>query len=97
MTKENIDKIIKEDGSEISIFGDCILTEFPKDEFRPPILYLQGSPFELGYARIVLSAHIINDLLHLELCPMYALVGGWNPLVRGLPTIEHMEKGRDKL
>ncbi len=97
MSKYALSRVKKDDGTIISKYGSNFLLEFPQDEFHAPILHLQGKPYEIGYARSILSAHLFQDLLHLELSPMYAIVGGWNPLVRGLPTLEHMEAGRERL
>jgi len=85
------------DGSVLRFVGKCFLTEFPEDDYHPPILHLQGDAYERGYARGVLAADEIREFLAYELSPKYALIGGWDPLKRNGPTLEQMKNGREIL
>jgi len=71
--------------------------EFPEDGFRPSILHLQGSPFEIGEAHGYLLADKIRVFYSEYLSPIAGMFGGWSPLSGEPPTSDQMNSGLNNL
>ncbi len=88
---------VKENGAVITEKGKGFLMEFPEDEYRPPILHVQGSPYEMGYTHGYLLADRIKDLTSISGTPVAAVMGGWNVESGKPPKIRHIKKGIERL
>ncbi len=86
-----------EDNAKITKHDKCFLMEFPDDDFRPPILHLQGSPFEMGKAHGYLLSEKITRFFSIFFSPIAAMFGGWSPESGIVPTIEQMTFGKENL
>ncbi len=81
--------------ANIITYQKCTLLEFPKDKFRPPILYLQGTPHEMGKAHGYLYADKIMHFFSEYFSPIAAIFGGWDPTSGEVPSLEQMEHGKE--
>ena len=92
------DKLRRESGNppRITEFKKSFVIEFPDDEHRPPILHLQGTHYEMGYAFGMLYAEKIKRYLSEFGGPVAAMFGGWQP-GSGDPTLNQMKQGLEAL
>lgn len=92
--KPHVISISTEDGSRITIYDKAFLLEKPHAPHYPPILHVQGTPYEMGYQHGVLIADRIEELISGVGTPMMYLLGGWNSESGEKPTPQHLEIGR---
>jgi hypothetical protein len=92
--KPYVIKLKTEDGSKISIYGKGFLLEKPHLPHFPPLLHVQGTPYEIGFQQGVLIADRIEELVSGVGTPMLWMLGGWNPESGEKPTQQQMEIGR---
>ena len=92
--KPQIVETALDDGTKISVYGKAFLLEKPDLPHYPPILHVQGTPYEMGYQHGVLIADRIEELISGVGTPMMYLLGGWNPESGEKPTPEHLEIGK---
>jgi hypothetical protein len=77
---------------KITHYKKSFLMEFPEDEHRAPIIHLQGSHYEMGYAFGKLYSDKILRYISEYGSPMAAMYGGWEP-GKGEPSIKQMQMG----
>ncbi len=92
--KPQIIRIALDDGSKVSVYGKAFLLEKPGLPYYPPILHVQGTPYEMGYQHGVLLADRIEELISGVGTPMMYLLGGWNPESGQKPAPEQLEAGK---
>jgi hypothetical protein len=71
--------------------------DYPDDPLHPPIIHLQGSPYEIGYAFGTLYAERIKIYMAEFGSPIAAMMGGWEVESRIPPTLDQMELGMKKM
>ncbi len=86
--------VLMEDGSRVTIYDKAFLLERPHLPHHPPILHVQGTPYEMGYQHGVLLADRIEELISGVGTPMMYLLGGWNPESGEKPAPQQLEIGR---
>ncbi len=88
-----IDKGIE--NAQITTYGKCFLMQFPEDKYRPPILHLQGNPYEVGKAHGYLYSDKITQFFAEYFTPVAAMFGGWQPESGISPSLEQMNAGKE--
>jgi len=92
--KPQVIQITTENGNRITVYDKAFLLERPLLPHYPPILHVQGTPYEMGYQHGVLLADRITELVSGVGSPMMFMLGGWNPESGEKPTQEQLETGR---
>jgi len=92
--KPRVIRVTTENGSKISIYDKAFLLERPQLPYFPPILHVQGTPYEMGYQHGILLADRIQELISGMGSPMMFLLGGWNPESGEKPTQQQLEIGK---
>ncbi len=91
--KARIVRITTEDGTIISIYDKAFLIERPRLPHYPPILHVQGTPFEMGYQHGILLADRITEGLSAVGSPFFFMFGGWSPESGKAPTQGQLQAG----
>jgi len=94
LEKPRVIEIGLDDGTKISIYENAFLLEKPRLAHFPPILHVQGTPYEMGYQQGVLIADRIEELVSGMGSPMMFMLGGWNPESGEKPTQQQLEIGQ---
>ena len=84
------------EGATLTTCGKGFLLEY-EEKNRPPILHVQGTPYEMGYQHGYLLADRIIESGSRFITPIYAMFGGWEPDGVMPPTQEQMQAGYDTL
>ncbi|GAB4337919.1 MAG: hypothetical protein Kow0099_11570 [Candidatus Abyssubacteria bacterium] len=87
-------QLTTEAGDRITIFGKAFLLERTRLPHYPPILHVQGTPFEMGYQHGVLLADRIEELISGVGSPMMFMMGGWDPATGQAPAQQQLQAGR---
>jgi hypothetical protein len=93
-TKPSVHTFSMKDGTRVTVYGKAFLLEKPHLSHYPPILHVQGTPYEMGYQHGVLLAPRIQELVSGVGSPMMFMLGGWEPESGKKPTREQFEIGR---
>ncbi|MHB8919054.1 MAG: C45 family autoproteolytic acyltransferase/hydrolase, partial [Desulfocucumaceae bacterium] len=84
----------KENGEKITKYGRAMLLEKTRQPNHPLILYVQGTPYEMGYQHGILLADRLTRFYSEFFSPVFFMTGGWEPGA-GEPTQEQLQAGRD--
>ena len=82
-------------GAEVTFYDKGFLVERPHLRNFPPVLCVQGTPYEMGYQHGYLMRDYIVDHYSGILTYIYSEIGGWEPDGVTIPTPEQWETGRD--
>lgn len=91
--KPQVIQIVTEDGTKITVYDKAFLIERPRLAHYPPILHVQGTPFEMGYEHGVLLAEQITEGMSGVASPFFFMFGGWSPESGKKPTQEQLQMG----
>ena len=76
MEKPRVIATALHDGTKISVYEKAFLVEKPQLEYFPPILHVQGTPYEMGYQHGVLLADRIEEMASSLFPPIAFILGG---------------------
>ncbi|MCE5207842.1 MAG: C45 family autoproteolytic acyltransferase/hydrolase [Chloroflexi bacterium] len=81
-------------GAKITVYNNCALYEHPEIDDCYPVLLLQGTAYEKGFAYGKLMTERITKMVS-RLCTFfYAQYGGWIPDGKSTPTKEQIYEGK---
>lgn len=81
----------------VTRYGKGFLMKYPGLLNHPPVLHVQGTPYEMGYQHGYLLSNEITQFYSSFLSPICFMYGGWDPSTGTPPTAQQLQDGYDTL